>query len=140
MRAEEVDGGDVGTVRNVGDSSTAREQAGNPALTTNDTRARVTRLGEGSRLRVAGQDSHLLRHRTRLALDVVPCEGTDGVEASDGEAGGVAALHHHDNRVVLVATGVQVRLPHLFVGNEAEELVETVSRKAGWQGGGTSTR
>ena len=126
---EEVDGSDVGAVGDVGDSSAAREQAGNPALTIDDTRAGVARIGEGSRLRVARQDNHLLRHRTRLALEIVPREGADGVKTPDGEAGGVAALHHHDDRVVLVVASVRVRFPHLFVRDEADELVETLSAK-----------
>ena len=49
----------------------------------------------------------------------------------------MATLHHHYDRVVIVVTGLGVQLPHLFVGNDARELVETVSgivkgRRVGW--------
>ena len=46
--AEEIDRGDVCAVRDVADSSAAREQACHPALTIDDTRARVTGPGEES--------------------------------------------------------------------------------------------
>ena len=51
----------------------------------------------------------------------------------------MAALHHHYDRVVIVVTGFGVQLPYIFVGNEAGELVETVSgivkgRRVGWVG------
>lgn len=38
----------------------------------------------------------------------------------------MTAFHHHDDLVVLVATGGRVWLAHVFVRDEAGELVETV--------------
>ena len=69
-----------------------------------------------------------------LIIKVVPCERADGVEPSDGEAGGVATLHHHHDRVVIVVEGFRVRLPRLFVRNNAGELMETISGifEGGW--------
>jgi hypothetical protein len=98
---EEVDGGNVSAVlRHFSDSSAASEQAGIPALAIDDTRARVPRPGEHTRLggSVARQDGDLLRHLARLALEVDPGERTGGVEASDDEVGGVAALNDHNTR------------------------------------------
>lgn len=119
---EEVDRGKLGAVRRFSDSSTPSEQAGKPALAIDDSRARVARPGEGTGLGVARQDGDLLRHLIGLALEVDPGERTDGVEASDGEVGGVAALDDHDAWVVIVAEGLRARLPHLLVRDRAIEL------------------
>ena len=50
---EEFGGGDVGAVGHFSVSSAASEQPGKPALAIDDSRARVARLGEGTRLVVA---------------------------------------------------------------------------------------
>jgi len=93
---EEVDGGKVGAVEHFRDSSGASEQAGKPALAIDDSRARVARPGEGTKLGVARQDGGLLLHLTGLALEVDPGERTDG------EVRGVAALDDHNVRIVIV--------------------------------------
>ncbi len=80
-----------------------------------DNRDRVSTLGEGTRLGVARQHSNLLRHLTRLALEVDPGERTDVVEASDGEVGGVAALDDHSAHIFVMVEGLRARLPHLLV-------------------------
>lgn len=80
----------MGAVGHFSDSGAPSEQAGKPALAMDDSRARVAWPREGTRLVVARQDSDLLRHLTRLALKVDPGERTDGIEASNGEVGGVA--------------------------------------------------
>ena len=118
---EEGDGGKVGAVGHFSDSSAASEPAGKSALAIDDSRARVARPGEGTRLGVSRQDGGLLRHLTGLALEVDPGERTDGVEASDGEVGGVAALDDHNARVVVVVSGLRARLPHLL-GDSAVEV------------------
>lgn len=124
---EEVDS-KVGTVEHFSDSSAASEQAGKPALAIDDSRARVARPGEGTRLGVARQDGCLLRHLTGLALEVDPGERTDGVEASDGEVGGLATLDDHNARVVVVVEGLLARPSNLLVTESCLGLEETVSR------------
>ena len=106
-------------------SMTPAPPVSKPALAINDSRARVARTGKGTRLVVAGQGSNLLRRLTGLALGVDPGERTDGIEASDSEVGGVAALDDHNAPVVV--EGLQARLPHLLVRDGAGELEEAIS-------------
>ena len=60
-------------------------------------------------------------------IKVISCKRANGVEPSNSEAGGMATLHDHYDRVVIVVKGFRVRLPHLFVGNKTGVLMETIS-------------
>ena len=67
-----------------------------------------------------------------LVIKVVPCERADGVEPSDGEASGVATLHHHYGHVIIVDEGSRVRLPHYeFSGFIPVETISGIF-EGGW--------
>ena len=125
---EEIDRGDEGTVRDISGPVSASEDAANPADGVDDRRTRVPGLGEWAGSPVTRKHVHLLRYLTGLAFKVFAKEGTDGVQAANGEVRGIAVLQDHDDQVVIVVFVPRVRPEHLLVGDSPVELKKTVAR------------
>ena len=79
-------------VRDISGSIAASDYAANPSGGIENHRPRVSTLREWTGLRVAREDSHLLRHLTRPTLSIFANKGTDGVQAADSEVRGISVL------------------------------------------------